>query len=90
MTRGQVPGIAAAGVPVWLDDVHQSAHNKVMVIDAGTSSAMVITGSFNFTKAAQYKNAENVLLLGSSQGLSDAYARNWQAHLVHSQPFRIH
>lgn len=90
MTRGQVPGIAAAGVPVWLDDAHQSAHNKVMVIDAGMPDAIVITGSFNFTKAAQYKNAENVLMLGSSPSLSDAYARNWQAHLVHSQPFRIH
>jgi phosphatidylserine/phosphatidylglycerophosphate/cardiolipin synthase-like enzyme len=90
MDHGQVPRIAAAGVPVWLDGEHQSAHNKVMVIDAGTPAAMVITGSFNFTKAAQYKNAENVVFLGSSEQLADAYARNWQSHLVHSQPLRIH
>ena len=90
MDRGQVPRIAAAGVPVWLDGEHQSAHNKIMVIDAGTPAATVITGSFNFTKAAQYKNAENVDFLGGSERLVDAYARNWQSHLVHSRPLTIH
>lgn len=90
MDRGQVPRIAAAGVPVWLDGEHQSAHNKIMVIDAATPAATVITGSFNFTKAAQYKNAENVVFLGNSEKLADAYARNWQSHLVHSRPLTIH
>jgi hypothetical protein len=37
---------------------HGIAHNKVMIIDGKT----VITGSFNFTKAAEEKNAENVLI----------------------------
>lgn len=90
MDRGQVPRIAAAGIPVRLDGEHQSAHNKVIVIDAGTTAAMVITGSFNFTKAAQNKNAENVVFLSGSEKLADEYASNWQAHLVHSQPLRIH
>lgn len=90
MTRGQVPRIARAGVPVWLDGAHQSAHNKIMVIDAGKPGAVVITGSFNFTKAAQTKNAENVIFLGNSEKLTTAYARNWQLHLVHSQPLSIH
>ena len=49
MERGQVPIIAAAGVPVWLDGEHQSAHNKTMVIDAGSPEATVVTGSYNFT-----------------------------------------
>jgi phosphatidylserine/phosphatidylglycerophosphate/cardiolipin synthase-like enzyme len=35
------------------------AHNKVMVIDDNT----VITGSFNFTAAAQRSNAENLLVI---------------------------
>lgn len=35
------------------------AHNKVMVIDGRT----VITGSFNFTKAAEESNAENLLVI---------------------------
>jgi phosphatidylserine/phosphatidylglycerophosphate/cardiolipin synthase-like enzyme len=41
-------------IPVLIDDKHAIAHNKVMIIDGNT----VITGSFNFTKAAEEKNAE--------------------------------
>ena len=47
-----------AGIPVKIDAVHAIAHNKVMVIDGET----VITGSFNFTKAAEEYNAENLLI----------------------------
>lgn len=88
MQHGQVPGLVRAGVPVWLDDAHLSAHNKVMVIDAGRSSAVLITGSFNFTRAAQYKNAENALLIRGNDALIEAYARNWQRHLEHASPLK--
>lgn len=87
MERGQVPAIAAAGVPVWLDGEHQSAHNKVMVIDAASREPVVITGSYNFTKAAQYKNAENVLVIRGNRALAEAYQANWQHHLTHARPF---
>src|SRR5207253_9162715 len=40
-----------AGVQTLIDAEHAIAHNTVMVID----SATVITGSFNFTKAAEAK-----------------------------------
>ena len=90
MERGQVPGLARAGVPVWLDGAHQSAHNKVMIIDAGTPTALVITGSYNFTRAAQYKNAENTVFMRGNDDLTQRYVRNWQHHLKHSQPLTIH
>ena len=48
--------LANQGVPVVIDANHAIAHNKIIVIDG----EVVITGSFNFTKAAQEKNAENV------------------------------
>jgi phosphatidylserine/phosphatidylglycerophosphate/cardiolipin synthase-like enzyme len=48
--------LANQGVPVVIDVNHAIAHNKVIIIDGET----VVTGSFNFTKAAQEKNAENV------------------------------
>ena len=38
-----------AGIATFIDGRHAIAHNKVMVIDAQT----VLTGSFNFTKAAE-------------------------------------
>ena len=37
------------GIPVKIDAQHAIAHNKVMITDGET----VITGSFNFTKAAE-------------------------------------
>ena len=88
--RGQIPVIAAAGVPVWLDGEHQSAHNKVMVIDADSSNnadVVVVTGSYNFTNATQYKNAENLLLIRANRPLAEAYRDNWQRHLAHAKPY---
>jgi phosphatidylserine/phosphatidylglycerophosphate/cardiolipin synthase-like enzyme len=73
--------LVQAGIPTWIDPIHAIAHNKVMVIDGGT----VITGSFNFTRAAELKNAENLLILESPE-LADYYAKNWQTHLQHSEP----
>ena len=50
--------VAHAGIPTWIDAQHAIAHNKVIVIDGET----VLTGSFNFTKAAEEHNAENLLV----------------------------
>lgn len=83
--RSKVPKIAEAGVPVWLDGEHQSAHNKVMVIDAGTPDVVLITGSYNFTTAAQFKNAENLLLIRGNNKLALPYRDNWQHHLSHAK-----
>ncbi len=47
------------GVPTYIDSANAIAHNKIMVIDQET----VITGSLNFTKAAEEKNAENFYLV---------------------------
>lgn len=60
-----------------------SAHNKVMIIDRDT----VITGSFNFTAAAQKKNAENVLLIKGHPSVAAAYAKNWERRLAASRPY---
>ena len=71
-----------AGVPTFIDDKHAIAHNKVMIIDRG----MVITGSFNFTKAAEEKNAENVLII-KDKALAKVYIENWETHKSHSGGF---
>ena len=75
--------LANEGVPVFIDADHRIAHNKVMVIDAQT----VITGSFNFTKAAERGNAENVLLILHAPELAKRYGENWNEHLAHSRKF---
>lgn len=73
--------VQAAGIPVWIDTVHGIAHSKVMVIDGAT----VITGSFNFTKAAEASNAENLLVI-RDQGLAALYTQNWNNRLARSEP----
>lgn len=86
MARSKVPTMAAGGVPVFVDSQHASAHNKVMVIDAGSAKPVVITGSFNFTHAAQFKNAENLLIFRGNRELTATYLENWRRHYEHSQP----
>jgi phosphatidylserine/phosphatidylglycerophosphate/cardiolipin synthase-like enzyme len=46
----------------------------------------VITGSFNFTHAAQFRNAENLLILRGHGTLAEAYAANWRRHKIHALP----
>jgi len=72
-----------AGIQTLIDDQHAIAHNKVMVID----SATIITGSFNFTKAAEEKNAENLLVIKDAPELVKAYEANVQAHAAHAHPY---
>jgi phosphatidylserine/phosphatidylglycerophosphate/cardiolipin synthase-like enzyme len=70
-------------VPVYIDDAHSIAHNKVMIIDGST----LITGSFNFTKAAEEHNAENLLIIRGNGTLAASYAANFESHLSHSKPY---
>ena len=74
--------LARAGIPVKIDAAHAIAHNKVMVIDG----LVVITGSFNFTTAAEQRNAENLLVI-HDRALAARYTENWQAHAAHSEPY---
>jgi len=76
--------LANAGIPTYIDSKHAIAHNKIMIIDREA----VITGSFNFTKAAEERNAENLLIIKSKE-LSKAYLENWRRHREHSDPYRV-
>jgi phosphatidylserine/phosphatidylglycerophosphate/cardiolipin synthase-like enzyme len=71
-----------AGIPVFIDAQHAIAHNKVMVLDG----RVVITGSFNFTRAAEESNAENLMVLRSTE-LAEKYAANWRNHREHSEKY---
>jgi phosphatidylserine/phosphatidylglycerophosphate/cardiolipin synthase-like enzyme len=81
--NSMVGALNAGGVAAFVDSAHRPglAHNKVMVID----QQVVITGSFNFTKAAETRNAENLLII-HDPALAAQYARNFAAHLAHSSP----
>jgi phosphatidylserine/phosphatidylglycerophosphate/cardiolipin synthase-like enzyme len=64
------------GFDLRIDVKHKLYHNKFIVIDDRT----VITGSFNFTKAAEDKNAENMLIIRNNPDLARQYTRNFSNH----------
>lgn len=68
----KIPELQKAGIPVLYDHTVAIAHNKVMIIDRET----VVTGSYNFTNAAEHKNAENMLIIQNS-ALVGQYIKNW-------------
>jgi phosphatidylserine/phosphatidylglycerophosphate/cardiolipin synthase-like enzyme len=82
-SRSAARWLADHGIGPLIDDRVEIAHNKVMVIDGRA----VITGSFNFTRAAQDRNAENVLLVDGRADLADLYTANWQRRAAVSRPF---
>jgi len=69
-----------AGIPTYVDTHHAIANNKVIIIDGET----LITGSFNFSKAAEEKNAENLLVI-KNKDLAAIYQKNWEKHKKHSE-----
>jgi phosphatidylserine/phosphatidylglycerophosphate/cardiolipin synthase-like enzyme len=74
------PVLARAGVPTRVDRREPLMHQKVIVIDRSTTLA----GSFNFSEAAQTRNAE-VLLVVRDPAVAQACAENFQTHWMHSQ-----
>lgn len=67
-------------IPVWIDNKPAISHNKVMIID----DDLVITGSYNFSRAAQYRNAENMVFI-RSKDIAGEYLNNFQKRLKVSQ-----
>lgn len=72
--------LASSGTAVYVDGRHAIAHNKVIILD----DQSVVTGSFNFTKGAEVHNAENLLILDSSE-LARLYREEWEKHRAHAE-----
>ena len=71
--------LANMKIPTYIDSRHAIAHNKIIIIDKET----VITGSFNFSAAAEEKNAENLIIIKSKE-LASVYINNCLKHREHS------
>jgi phosphatidylserine/phosphatidylglycerophosphate/cardiolipin synthase-like enzyme len=54
-----------------------------MIVDR----TIVITGSYNFTKAAEEKNAENLLIITSAD-MAKLYLENWTDHKEHLEAYQ--
>lgn len=76
--------ITHAGIPTYIDPKHAIAHNKIILVDGQT----LITGSFNFSKAAEERNAENLLVIKGNKPLVERYIQNFDEHKSHSEPYK--
>jgi phosphatidylserine/phosphatidylglycerophosphate/cardiolipin synthase-like enzyme len=66
--------LTRAGVPTRTNDHYAIMHNKFIIIDGSTLEL----GSFNFTKAAEEKNAENILVIKDVPQIAADYTKQWQ------------
>ncbi len=83
--RSLVDFVVRNGIEIRIDDKHAILHNLVMIVDG----EVVVTGSFNFTKAAEQHNADHVLVIRNEE-LAQKYLANWETHAEHSQVCRNH
>jgi phosphatidylserine/phosphatidylglycerophosphate/cardiolipin synthase-like enzyme len=80
--------LARAGVRVYLNAAHAAAHDKIVIVDGDSPAAAVITGSYNFTRAAQARNAENVVVISGNRAVTDRFVENFARQRSRSDPWR--
>lgn len=80
--------LARAGVRVYLNGSHAAAHDKIVIVDGDSAAAAVITGSYNFTRAAQARNAENVVVISGNRAVTDRFVENFARQRNRSDPWR--
>lgn len=85
----QLNKLVAGGIPVWLETRYAAAHNKVILIDTEYGNGTVITGSYNFSWAAQARNAENLLIIKGNSALGRRYLDNWKRHRAEAQVLKV-
>jgi phosphatidylserine/phosphatidylglycerophosphate/cardiolipin synthase-like enzyme len=73
---------STSGVNTFIDSTHESANNKTMVLD----DQILVTGSFDFSKAAEEHRADNLLIV-RDPNIAKQYVSNWNAHLEHSEKY---
>ncbi len=74
--------VSENGIKSFIDHKVAIAHNKVIIIDRN----ILITGSYNFSEAAEKKNAENLLIIKNPE-ISNVYANNWHSRKAESKVF---
>jgi phosphatidylserine/phosphatidylglycerophosphate/cardiolipin synthase-like enzyme len=75
--------LAGQGLPVRADYRYAIMHDKFVVVDGET----VEEGSFNFTVAAESRNAENVLVIHDAD-VAAQYGKEWNRLWTESEPIK--
>jgi phosphatidylserine/phosphatidylglycerophosphate/cardiolipin synthase-like enzyme len=74
-------GVAAAGIPIWIDASATVAHEKAPIIDR----RVTIMGSYNWSKGGAF-NSEDMNVVTWSE-VAETYAKHWQARQTVSVRF---
>jgi phospholipase D len=69
----KIPFLIENGITSKIDKVPGISHNKVMIIDNKT----LITGSYNWTNAAELRNSENIIFIKDKK-ITYLYKENWK------------
>jgi phosphatidylserine/phosphatidylglycerophosphate/cardiolipin synthase-like enzyme len=62
-----------AGLDVFIDGIEGQMHHKTMIVDG----QIVITGSYNFSRSAEERNDENLIVIYNEQ-IADFYMQEFQ------------
>ena len=73
----QVKGLKSNGIAILFDTKPAIAHNKIIIID----ESIILTGSYNFTKAAELRNAENLIVI-KNKDIARQYLENFNKRLA--------
>lgn len=84
--RSRAAEAVHAGIAVRIDRTVKVAHNKLIVVDEST----VVTGSFNWTTAANSKNAENIHVIRGARALAATNAAYFIERENVSAVYRAH
>ena len=71
--RSQTSLIKSNKIMLRIDSKPAIAHNKIILID----HKVTITGSYNWTKGAEYRNAENLLII-NEKSITKIYESNFK------------
>jgi phosphatidylserine/phosphatidylglycerophosphate/cardiolipin synthase-like enzyme len=65
--------LISTGLPVKIRRIPGIAHSKIIIID----EQIVQTGSYNYTRNANERNDENIIILYNSPAIVKLYLENW-------------
>ncbi len=80
----QIHKLRKAGIECIIGPVPGIAHNKIIIIDKD----IVLTGSYNWTNAAENRNAENLLLI-KNRPTAEIYERKWKMRYQRAKEMRL-
>ncbi|KAA1607689.1 phospholipase D-like domain-containing protein, partial [Klebsiella pneumoniae] len=64
-----------AGIPVRTVSQFKIMHDKVIIADGRD----VEVGSFNYTRAADRSNSENVIVIRGDRAIAQRYLQHWES-----------